>query len=62
MSKEALAPLSPNEAQAARDFFAGRDDALHAFVGWMVSSGKFSGKIAEEIRTFTKIHGGGVRP
>ena len=59
MSQSQLELLTKEEAEAARAFFAGPEpDRLQRFVGWMVKSGEFSGKVAEDIRSFIRAKEG----
>lgn len=53
-----LVPLVKAEADAARTAIGDAPpEVLQQFVGWMVKSGEFSGKVAEEIRDFLEhIH------
>lgn len=55
-----LQPLTSQEAADAREFFKGPHscERLARFVGWMTRSAEHSGKVADDIRTFIKTHGG----
>jgi len=52
-------PLTTREAEAILKTIGECERSLQLFVGWMVQSGKYSGKVAADIRSFAEAHKGG---
>lgn len=51
-----LSTLSKEEDAAASAFFADTPNAREEFIGWLLNAAQFSGKIADEIRSFQAAH------